>query len=727
MRGRLVAWAAVACAVALVAPAAAGAHAAFLGSLPGPGQRVETAPGQVVLRFTEPLNARLTTVLLDGPGGRARASLAVAGRVLTVTPAGELGDGAWVARWRTVSTEDGHPLEGRFSFGVRANPSLAGSVVQSSPLRSGGWLRIVFRALLYVALLAFAGALLLRALLPDRERRPWLAPTTLDRALGPDRVEVAARRLASLTSRLGVLAVSSALTVAGVDAIVASGRLSVGALADYLLAGFAGIARLATVVFVGAAAALAAGRPRAAAGAVALAVGAVAASGHAGSAEPRVAAIVNDWAHLLAGAVWLGGIALLVYAWRPGLRDRSVRAAVAQQVLPVFGRVALPAFVIVIVTGTVSALIELGAPAAVWQSAYGRVLAGKVALVALIAAASYVHALRLRPRMLAAVADAELSERRLWWLLRAQAPLGGAVIAAAAVLVAFPLPPRQAEEAARAATRVACDPCPLPAPRVGELAVGAQAGRGVLAAWIRRTPAGLEGELRQSELSGKPSDAPLRLAGSGSLAGCGRGCARFRAPAADVLVVERRDAGVWRRAVLPARWDPRGGPRARALLERTQRVMRALRFVRERERVTSGPGTLARTTYRLQAPDRLYAGSSVVERIDIGARGWLRGERQTYWQPAAPTVPFSVQRWFRWTAFAQAVWLLGSAEHDGRRVARIAFFDPGTPAWQRLDIDVRSGRALRGEIVSRAHHTINRFDAFQRPVRITPPRDVRAP
>jgi len=713
--------------VALVAPAAAAAHAAFLGSLPGPGQRVETAPGQVVLRFTEPLNARLTTVVLDGPGGRVNASLAVTGSVLTVTPASELGDGAWVARWRTVSTEDGHPLEGRFSFGVRANPSLTGSVVESSPLRSGGWLRIAFRALLYVALLGFAGALLLRALLPDRDGRPWLASAALDRVMGPDRVEAVARRHASVTGDLGVLAVSSALTVAGVDALVASGRVSIGALADYLLAGPAGIARLATVVLVGAAAALAAARPRAAAGAVALAVGAVALSGHAGSAQPRVAAIVNDWAHLLAGAVWLGGIALLVYAWRPVLRERSVRAAVAERVLPVFGRVALPAFVIVIVTGTVSALIELGTPAALWQTAYGRVLAVKVALVTLIAAASYMHALRLRPRMLAAVADGELTQRRHWRLLRAQAPLGGAVIAAAAVLVSFPLPPRQAEDAAVAATGVVCDPCPLPAPRAGELAVAAQAGRGVLAAWIRRTPAGLEGELRQTELSGKPSDAPLRLPGSGRLAACGRGCERFRAPAAAVLVVERRDAGVWRRAVLPARWDPRGGPRARALLERTQRVMRALRFVRERERVTSGPGTLATTTYRLQAPDRLYAGSSVVERIDIGARGWLRGERQTYWQAAAPTVPFSLQRWFRWTPFAQAVWLLEDSQQDGRPVAQVAFFDPGTPAWQRLDIDVRSGRALRGEIVSRAHYTTNRFDAFQRPVRISAPRDVRAP
>ena len=45
--------------------------------------------------------------------------------------------------------------------------------------------------------------------------------------------------------------------------------------------------------------------------------------------------------------------------------------------------------------------------------------------------------------------------------------------------------------------------------------------------------------------------------------------------------------------------------RARALLRRAERTMRALRGVRELERLTSGPGTGATTEYRLRAPDRL--------------------------------------------------------------------------------------------------------------------------
>src|SRR5207244_5369840 len=91
----------------------------------------------------------------------------------------------------------------------------------------------------------------------------------------------------------------------------------------------------------------------------------------------------------------------------------TVRRAVMRAVLARFGRVALPAFVVVVASGLANALIELGHPAALWQTGYGRVLAVKIAFVGLIALASYNHALRLRPRLLAANPhpDARLERR----------------------------------------------------------------------------------------------------------------------------------------------------------------------------------------------------------------------------------------------------------------------------------------------------------------------------
>jgi len=66
-----------------------------------------------------------------------------------------------------------------------------------------------------------------------------------------------------------------------------------------------------------------------------VALGAVAASGHAGSADPRVPSILNDWLHLVSGALWLGGIGLLVLLWWPVVRFTRAgsRVAIAREVL----------------------------------------------------------------------------------------------------------------------------------------------------------------------------------------------------------------------------------------------------------------------------------------------------------------------------------------------------------------------------------------------------------
>jgi putative copper export protein len=68
-----------------------------------------------------------------------------------------------------------------------------------------------------------------------------------------------------------------------------------------------------------------------------------------------------------------------------------------REVLDRFGRIALPAFVVVVTAGAANALIELGSVSQLWQTAYGRVLIVKIALVSAIVAASYTHALLTPP------------------------------------------------------------------------------------------------------------------------------------------------------------------------------------------------------------------------------------------------------------------------------------------------------------------------------------------
>ncbi len=706
----------------LVAPSALG-HAAFVGSEPAPGVRLERAPERLVVSFTEPLNRALSRATLLAADGREErlAAQGAANRRLILRPPSGLRTGAYKVRWHTVSTEDGHALEGSFSFGVRAAAAGGEHVLEQSPLARSGWLRVTLRGLFYVAVLLFAAGLLV-PLLVRSGRGSWLAPAALeDAALDLSALRAREREL---VKDLGWLAVGLAAAVTVAEAADAAGGASVQGLTDFLLANASGVARVVLVFALLVAVLLASHRRRVAAAFVALALGGIAASGHASSAEPRVPSVLNDWLHLVAGAVWLGGLSLLVLVWWPLLRRGGppARRAAARHVLPGFGRVALPAFVLVSTTGLVSLVVQLGHISALWSTGYGQVLLVKVTLVGLIAVASAVHAWRLRPVLVDSQPPGRV-ERRHWRLVRAEPLIGVAVLAAVGVLVAFPLPPRQlgaADEAVAGAP--ACDPCPLPKPAADELPVAAQAGSRLVAGWLRRDRAGLSGTVRVSDRHGKPAPGTIDVLGSRQ-SSCGRGCRRFRAPLAAtvrVAVRERRRRFVAR---LPAQWRQDESARARGLLRSAQATMRKLASVRQREEVSSGPGSYARTDYRLRAPDRMALETDQgVQTVIAGERRWFR-TRGAPWQRTSygSGIRFSLRRWFRWTTYARAVRLLGRRREGGRTVAELALMDPSTPVWLRLVIDERTRHVLRDDTVTKAHSLTTRYFGFGRRTRIELP------
>lgn len=737
--GRGVIAVAACCAAALalgtLAPDAS-AHAAFLAATPPPGSRLSASPRAIALEFTEPLDRGLSTVLVeDASSGRRVPTVAPAGvraRLELRTPS-PLAAGTYRVRWHTVSTEDGHALEGSFGFGVRAAALGLGQDVEQSPLARGGWIRIALRGLLYGALVFFAGGLFAATLLGSRgEPAGWLAPPSVQSALaeaGQDPEAPAARAWAR-TVGTGWAAAALAACVAMAEAIDAAGS-DPRAASGFLLSNAAGIGRVVTVVAVVLATALAARGVRTlAAAACALAFLAVALSGHANSAEPWAAAVGSDWVHLVAGSLWLGGVAQLAAAWVPSLRGATpkLRRAVIVGVLERFGAIALPAFVLVVLSGLINALIQLGAVEALWHTPYGRLLSFKVLLVALIAGASYGHAFRLRPRIIAAGhSPAEGLERQHWQLLRSEPLLGVVVVALAAALVAFPLPPRQLTESADAlAATPACDPCPLGAPKADELAVAEQAGPWIVAGWLRREDGRLEGRLRVLDRHAKPVGTSVSVADGGGRP-CGPGCFDFRSSEAPsfLQVRTRASAGSFETR-LPARWRARESGRARRLLDLAQRRMRGLESVTERELVTSGPGTRSVSIYRLRAPDRLaYRSNLGSEAVDVGRRQWFRVPGLAWQRRPDGALPFSTRSWFRWSVYARAVRLLSVRREGGRRIAELALMEQGTPVWHRLDIDLATLRVLRARVITSGHFITQRLSAFNRPTTIRSPRAIR--
>jgi putative copper export protein len=534
-----------------------------------------------------------------------------------------------------------------------------------------------------------------------------------------------ARRVWDWTLDAGWLAAGAGAATALVEAADAGGSLSPANASDFLLTNTAGLARVGTVIAILLVLLCARRFHFAAAASIALAFLAIASSGHANSAEPRLLAVMTDWTHLLAAAIWIGGIAQIALAWLPVIRraTSSLRSEVTRSVLERFGKVALPAFLVVAGTGLVNALIELGEIKALWDTAYGRVLALKIALVGLIAFASYLHALRLRPKLLSTSTPTDQIERRHWRRLSAEPLLAIAVVGVAATLVAFPLPPRQFGDVAEAEPVPVCDPCPLPAPRPDELAVADQAGSRIAAFWLRREGERLSGTLRLLDSQAKPVNAPLRIPGA-KPDSCGVGCWRFglARPTRNVAAVVE-EKGKEYRASVPGAWRQGASSDAKRLLERAQGAMRRLHTMREEERLTSGPGSFVRTRYRLKAPDRFaYQTNSGASSIVIGKRQWSR-TRGDPWQAQqfGGLSAFRTKDFLRWTPYARAARLVRVHGSRARRVADVALVDPATPVWFRLEIEPSTGRVLKDRMITKAHFMNRSYFAFNEPMEIKPP------
>jgi putative copper export protein/methionine-rich copper-binding protein CopC len=720
--------AAVAVGLALLSAQNAEAHAAFAKSLPAPGARLEQAPRAITLEFTEPLNRPLTKIaLIDlATGHPVRIAIgAKSARVVVVTPPGPLATAAYRVDWHSVSSEDGHPLEGSFGFGIRTAATSAEHSIQLSPFAHGGWLRVVARAVFYLALFFFAGGVIAAAVLGRRDQpAAWLVPD----AEAPEGRAVA-RKAWARTIDAGWIAAAAAAAVAVIEAADASGGLSVAGMREFLLTNLPGLARVGVVVMAAAAALWATRSAALAAGSIAVVFLLIAFSGHANSASPREVAIFSDQAHLLGAAAWVGGIAQIALAWLPriGSTPLGERLSVMRSVLASFGRLALPAFTLLVAAGLVNAVIQLGTPSALFTTGYGTVLLVKVELVALIAVASYWHAARLRPRLLAANPHPPHAlERRHWRLLGVEPVFAGGAVVAAALLVAYPLPPRQVrEEADRTPPRAAaCDPCPLPKPAADELGVAEQAGSYIATVTMRRTRTGIEGELRMLDSDGKPLSEPAEVIGARQIA-CASGCWRFVVYGRPrTLTVRAHEKGRTYLARLPARWQTRSNREASRLLGRAQRSMAHLRGVRETERVTSGPGSFAETTYRLEAPDRFrLTTNGGVASVTVGKRQWSRVGREQWRRGryAGGGPGFKLRSWFTWTAYARSVRLLGTQTVAGRRAARLALMDEATPVWFYLDIDLATMRVTSTRMITSGHYADERFYDFGRPQGIRPP------
>jgi copper transport protein len=371
-----------------VLPAVAGAHATIVRVSPADRSVVAKQPRDVTIRWSEPVDLGPGSVrLLNATGGSVDTPEAVhigGDRTTAVLklPAG-LDQGTYVVAWR-VTSADSHPVSGAFSFSIGQPSSL---VTAGAPGASSAVVKAadgIARGLSFAGLALAVGGACLALLLSPAGAASARTRRFLAAAMG-----------ALLLGSVALLLLQGPYTTGGgpLDAFKPS-------LLRFSLSTDFGLALVARIVLalvltwlIGRGLDGKVSRPGLAACVAGLLLTWTLTDHSRTGVQPWLG-VPAATAHLLAMALWLGGLALLV-------ADPGVRAA-----LPRFSRLALACFAALGVTGVYLAWRQAGELAALPATEFGRLLLIKSAIVVAIvglAALSRRAVPRLRRTVLAEV------------------------------------------------------------------------------------------------------------------------------------------------------------------------------------------------------------------------------------------------------------------------------------------------------------------------------------
>ncbi len=378
----------IACLLALMLLSAgpASAHATLVRTDPGEGAVLDSSPGELTFTFDEPVRALPGSArFFDADGNELSASATVRDSTLAVQVAARLKRGSYVLVWR-VTSADGHPVSGSLTFSVgEPSLSIAPPKVAAPDTGTGRVPVSIVQALVYLGLLASVGLLVfgwwcLRSVQVDRSHLDRLA-----------RIRRWSTGLALIAGMLLVPCTSAYQTGGSLldvwrgwdwglvaDDVVVLALMSVGLLGSHLLVrrpvpwalGSAAVALMSPVVV-----------------------------GHTRTVAPTSLMQLADLAHLVAGAIWLGGLLGLAVVLG-AFRGRPHRAML---VLSRFSTIGALVLLAVAATGVLMAWRILDGWAPLWQTGYGRVLLLKIGLVALVAALAGANRFLLLPRTRAAL------------------------------------------------------------------------------------------------------------------------------------------------------------------------------------------------------------------------------------------------------------------------------------------------------------------------------------
>lgn len=368
------------------------AHASLTGSDPAQGAVVATAPDSVMLTFSEQVALSEDSIkVLDPTGERVDTGelqdLCTTSVVRYGTPLrADVPEGTYTVAWQAVSA-DSHPVSGAFTFSVGAPSETSVSLPEEE--LGGGLVGALYDTARYFAyggfVLLVGGAVFVlgvwregASVNPTRRvviigwltitvatvvtlllRHPYVTGGSLGDSLdlGGLRAVIETKTGTALVSRLLLLGMAT-LFVAALFKALPQRREE----------------RERRVLCVGLALG---GTP------VAVGIAATwALAEHASTGMQTRVAMPVALVHLLAVALWLGGLVTLWVALRAGVR--VPRAAVRR-----FSQLAFASVLVLAGTGVYQSWRQVGSWSALTGTEYGRLLLGKLALLALLLAAAW--------------------------------------------------------------------------------------------------------------------------------------------------------------------------------------------------------------------------------------------------------------------------------------------------------------------------------------------------
>ncbi len=340
----------------------AAAHAGLLASEPAAGAVFDDPPTAVRLTFIERPEASLAVIRVSGAEGTSYATAPpapVPGDDLTLAVPVRLPEQrTYTVTWRVVSAVDGHLASGTFTFGVGVVPAEVTAPASPTTTTELSPLELLGRWAFALGIIAVIGATSARLF---GFGTIVLAPAGLGAAaVGLVVLGMAQRSAAGVPwPELLHTSVGRALGWRAVGLAVAAAALGVGLRRGFRRSGLERVAGWVTLL------------------AASAAIAAHVTAGHAGAPGPlRLPTVATQWGHVIAVAVWAGGLAALLLSLRGA--PSSDKAAFVRR----FSAVAGPALAVIVVTGVLRAFGEVGAWGALASTSYGRVLMVKLAAVA---------------------------------------------------------------------------------------------------------------------------------------------------------------------------------------------------------------------------------------------------------------------------------------------------------------------------------------------------------